>query len=111
MNRIVSFSDARSYLDRGWSVIPMRMADKKPYCRWKPYQTARPTIHDLDRWFERRHADLGIAVIFGAISGGLASRDFDDMESYTRWANSHQDFAQRLPRVATYRGMHVYCLA
>jgi hypothetical protein len=87
------------------------MADKKPICRWKPYQTARPTIEDLNGWFDRRNADLGIAVIFGAISGGLASRDFDDMGSYTRWAASHADLAERLPRVATFRGMHVYCTA
>lgn len=103
------YEAAKGYRDRGWSVIPMKMAAKRPAVRWKRYQETQASDSTLRRWFsEAKH---GLAVVFGAVSGGLASRDFDDMAAYQQWAAGHPDLARALPTVATHRGRHVYCRA
>ena len=103
---------ALEYLRRGLSVIPIAGKTKKPprRFRWKKYQKTLPTEDDLRLWFDGRD-DLGLAVILGAVSGGLVCRDFDTMESYDRWAADHPDLASLLPTVATARARHVYCRA
>ena len=98
---------ALAYHRRGWSLLPVRMEEKKPACRWKSFQTARASEGDIVRWF-RRGDQCGVAVIFGEISGGLASRDFDDREAYEAWARTHTGLAESLPTVKTRRGYHVY---
>jgi hypothetical protein len=88
----------------------MKMGDKRPLCKWKPYQNRLPLDAEIESWFGEG-SDLGIAVIFGDVSSGLASRDFDDMDAYRRWANLNPQLAKRLPTVATQRGRHVYFTA
>lgn len=100
---------ARGYVDRGWSVLPMRMAQKRPAVRWKRYQREPASAATVYRWF--RQTDHGVGVIFGHVSGGLASRDFDDADAYHRWADQRPALASTLPTVATQRGFHVYCRA
>ncbi|TWT42659.1 bifunctional DNA primase/polymerase [Botrimarina hoheduenensis] len=101
--------EARAYVERGWSIIPMRMTEKKPCYRWKRYQRNPASPATLYRWF---HAtDNGVGVIFGQVSGGLASRDFDDARAYHRWAEAQPALAATLPTVATRRGFHVYANA
>ena len=56
-------------------------------------------------------SEHGIGVVFGAVSGGLASRDFDTLDSYQSWAAEHRELAETLPTVETRRGRHVYALA
>jgi hypothetical protein len=98
------------YHGRGCSIVPMAMATKKPARPWKAYQTHRASEAQLRAWF-KPGTDYGIAVIFGEVSGRLASRDFDDLDAYQLWANAHRDLARILPTVATRRGRHVYCIA
>lgn len=102
-------SAALEYRDRGWSVIPMKMAEKKPAVRWKKYQQNAAHDNTVRRWF--REDARGLAVVFGAVSGGLVSRDFDAMAGYERWAAENPTLASGLPTVATHRGRHVYCRA
>lgn len=103
---------------RGWCVIPMAVTfdgdgvngEKKPARKWKPYQTRRATEATIRRWFADRRVN-GIAVVFGAVSGGLASRDFDQLDAYQAWADRYPHLAATLPTVATARGRHVYAVA
>ena len=44
----------------------------------------------------------------GRTYGDLASRDFDDLPSYTRWADENPILARDLPTMATKCGRHVY---
>jgi len=99
---------ALGYRRRGWSVIPMHLAKKKPAIRWKPFQSFCPAETTIDQWFGSE-SSYGIAVIFGEVSGGLVSRDFDEMAAYESWRNNHPELAASLPTVATARGRHVYC--
>jgi hypothetical protein len=106
--RDLMLNAALDYRHRGWSVIPMLMAKKKPAIRWKPFQSFGPAETTISRWFGSE-SSYGIAVIFGEVSGGLVSRDFDEMAAYESWRNNHPELAASLPTVATTRGRHVYC--
>jgi hypothetical protein len=101
---------ALEYRRHGWSIIPIAAGTKKPpkRFRWKRFQKRLPTEEEVREWFSHRD-DLGLAVIFGEVSGGLVCRDFDEMQAYERWAAEHPDLAATLPTVATPRpGRHVY---
>jgi hypothetical protein len=87
----------------------MRLAAKRPAVKWGRYQHTLPSEASVRRWFA--NGLHGIAVIFGPVSDGLASRDFDRFDAYQRWAERHPDLARTLPTVATHRGRHVYCRA
>lgn len=78
--------------------------------RWKPYQTTKMSVAEASKQFSR---DVGIAIVCGAISGGL---DILDVESHV---NADEFFKaveaaapgllDMLPRVATPSGgYHLY---
>lgn len=48
---------------------------------WKKYQTQRPTIEDLRRWYSNRSV-TGMAWVCGEISGDLEVIDFDNHETF-----------------------------
>jgi len=101
---------ALKYQAMGWSIIPIRQGTKQPAIRsWKPYQTKKPEIEQIRQWFST--GDNSIAVILGAVSGGLTCRDFDEMAEYEKWAQDNPKLAESLPTVETARGMHVYFLS
>lgn len=100
--------DALKYHDRGWCILPIAK-EKKVRVQWKKYQTELPTKAVLRRWFGPRSSTRrALAVVCGAVSGGLAVRDFDSAERYHAWAGAHPDLALALPTVQTVRGFHVY---
>jgi hypothetical protein len=88
-----------------WSIIATRQ--KRSEVRWREFQTRHPSDVEITEMF-RRPGVTGLAVIAGPISGDLVVRDFDDENSYARWADEHQSLAVRLPTVRTKRGYHVY---
>jgi hypothetical protein len=98
---------ALRYWQLGWSIIPMEGKRPRTRQRWKPYQTKRATEETVCKWFGNGSA-YGIGVVFGDVSGGLASADFDCMAGYGRWAEAYPDLARTLPTVETRRGRHVY---
>ena len=98
--------DALGYAERGLSVIPTK--GKEPtISAWTPYKIKPPSSKKLRRWFSSNRPN-GLAVVCGDVSGGLVCRDFDVMDSYDHWAQSHPDLARTLPTSATTRGRHVY---
>jgi hypothetical protein len=93
--------------DRGWSIIPIGSNKKPPRgYRWKQFQQRQPTEAELAAapWSQA----TGFAVILGAVSGGLACRDFDNEGAYCTWATRQPMLARDLPTVRTGRGHHVY---
>jgi hypothetical protein len=50
----------------------------------------------------------GLVIVLGAVSGGLAVRDFDQADAYRAWATSHPDLADSLATARTHRGFPVY---
>ncbi len=99
------FDHALAYAGRGWSIIPVN--GKKGAGLWKPFQTEAAQPEILRSLFAKPGI-TGLAVVLGAVSGGLAVRDFDDADAYHAWAAANSDHAGSLPTVQTARGFHVY---
>jgi len=95
----------------GWCVVATKPGTKQPKGQWKRYQSERPSVATLQRWF-RNPEGCGLAIMLGAVSCGLVVRDFDCMASYELWSSQYPDYAQVLPTVETGGpGRHVYATA
>ena len=99
-------SAALKYAALGWSIIPIG-AEKKPAVKWKNFQSQRADEQQIREWFDGRD-DLGLAVVLGAVSGGLTCRDFDDEAVYHSWAAQNPVLAKSLPTTKSGRGFHIY---
>jgi len=53
---------ALEYLDRGFSVIPVKRTDKRPYVRWEEFQHRLPTADEIEHWWSSR-PDANVAII------------------------------------------------
>lgn len=62
---------ALEYRARGWSVVPVRAAAKRPRVRWKEFQARLPSEDELAGWF-RRWPDAGLALVLGPVSNVFA---------------------------------------
>jgi hypothetical protein len=96
---------ALAYRARGWSVIPTQ--GKKAVRGWKAFQSSPPDELTLRKLFAAANV-TGMAVITGAVSGGLACRDIDVADAYFAWAEAHPHDAANTPTVKTRRGFHLY---
>ncbi|MCH8853618.1 MAG: bifunctional DNA primase/polymerase [Planctomycetes bacterium] len=106
MSECTIIDTALRYADFGMCILPLRPRSKKPAVAWVRYQRTRPTQAQVVAWF--RNNDRGIAVVLGAVSGGLCCRDFDVEEGYRHWAGANTALAKVLPTVRSARGHHVY---
>ncbi len=69
----------------GISVAPVLPDGKKrPAVRWRVYQHRLATPREIARWFG--NGERGLALITGAISGGLEALDFDSCAIYRTWS-------------------------
>lgn len=98
---------ACSYISAGLSVIPIRADGTKApaVSSWKQFQTQAPTLDEIPHMFS---GDVGIAVICGAVSGGLEVLDFDQPGLFENWADLVQEqlpgLLERLPVYETPSG-------
>jgi hypothetical protein len=106
---------ARAYIAAGISVVPIKLDGSKAPAvpSWKAYQKRLPTAAECACWFERADP-FGLAVIGGAVSGGLEILDFDeDAEHiFPAWRaeveKAHPGLYERLRIISTPRaGFHV----
>ncbi len=98
----------------GISVVPV-LPDgrKRPAVRWRVYQRGLATPREIARWFGNE--ERGLALITGAISGGLEALDFDSRAIYQAWNErmrqwGYEALADRLIRgylEATPHGIHL----
>jgi hypothetical protein len=123
---------AEAYRKAGLSLLPIRAdGSKMPACRslpkvwderegtyrhpWKPYTLRQPTADEVRFWFDdpRDRNVYGLAVIGGAVSGGLEIIDCDNAAVARRWCEAVTKAApgllDRLVRVQSPRpGLHAY---
>ena len=59
---------AREYVERGWSVIPLQHADKRPLIRWQEFQYRRAEPPEVESWLQR-WPDANLGVVTGLVSG------------------------------------------
>jgi len=102
---------AQRLLAAGLSVIPIQPdGSKRPTVSWKRYQKACVDAATLATWF---HDGEGLAVVAGAVSGGLEVLDFDAPELFPPWCALVEELCPallaHLPMVQTPSdGRHVY---
>ncbi len=75
---------ALEYRAAGLSVLPAKLADKRPaLLNWKSYQSALPSEDQVRTWFQAANA---LCVVTGAVSGNLEMLDFDQAgELFDAW--------------------------
>jgi hypothetical protein len=67
---------ARRYLAAGFSLIPCKY--KKPYINsWQEFTTRRPTLREVNRWFEDDEIGQSIGLVLGQISHNVIVVDLD----------------------------------
>lgn len=100
------YQAALAYRAAGLSFIPIQVDGSKQPCRellpfvrrstgsrrfrsWSPFMKRLPTVDEIDRWFHPRHHNYaGLAIVCGAVSGGLEVVDFDNLALFERWQRS-----------------------
>lgn len=101
---------ALKYLERHWSVIPMRSHDKRPAIRWQEYQQRRATMNEVEEWFTR-WPDDNVGIVTGAVSG-MVVLDIDSehggSESLDRLVREHGPLPQTIEAVTGGGGRHIY---
>ena len=86
---------ARSYVAVGLSVIPIKAdGSKSPALKaWKEFQGQLPRDAELAKWFAG--TGHGVAVVCGAVSGGLECLDFDEVGLFDEWLEAVVDAGAR----------------
>lgn len=118
-----TLSTARSWVQAGYSVIPIRYRDKRPAfdalrltgqehgSGWGEYKTRLPTDDELRLWFGGPRRNLGIVTGFA----GLVVLDFDSQAAYQTWRLWGDTQGGIIPEIAgtayqvlSRRGVHLY---
>src|SRR5262245_49103772 len=97
------FHPALELWKKGFSVIPLEYAGKKPSIAWKEFSERRPTLGEIRKWFGRETRQ-NIGLVCGRVSG-LVALDADDI-------NKARELYTRLPKTPmmtrTGKGVHFY---
>ena len=103
MNRLQA---ALHYLDKGFSVIPIR-PDKKPFIQWQDFQKRRATDEEIRAWWTKWPM-ANVGIVTGEISG-IFVIDCDNEEAYNKIQELLPDsFITCIAK--TPRGYHLYLI-
>jgi Bifunctional DNA primase/polymerase, N-terminal/Primase C terminal 1 (PriCT-1) len=101
---------ALDYLERGWSVVPVRAREKHPVVAWQGYQQRRATSGDVRSWFAR-WPDANVGIVTGVVSG-LVVMDVDPQHggiaSLAELEREHGPLLQTVEAVSGGGGRHLY---
>lgn len=93
----------QEYLNRGFSLIPLKNNSKVPAIRWKKYQYRKASLEEIEKWFTT-FDDPNIALITGK---ELIVIDLDDVEKLAELMKILPEI-DKTTRVTTKRGYHFY---
>ncbi|MBA7580420.1 hypothetical protein ES708_22311 [subsurface metagenome] len=93
----------QEYLNRGFSLIPLKNNSKVPAIRWKKYQYKKASLKEIEKWFITFN-DPNIALITGK---ELIVIDLDDIEKLSELMKILPEI-NKTTRVTTKRGYHFY---
>ena len=94
---------AIEYLDRGFSVIPVKRSDKRPYFEWEEFQHRHPTPDEIEAWW-KEWPQANVAIVTGQISG-IAVVDADGPGG-AQFVN--ENFPPTTVKAQSYKGPHRY---
>jgi hypothetical protein len=96
---------AIAYRRRGFSVIPIRPQNKKPYVAWEPFQIEAPSEQTIEHWFTS-WPQANIGLVTGAVSDCVVI-DLDSTEAKDKIKSLVTNYdLGGVPRVRTGRGGH-----
>jgi len=72
---------ALEYNKLGFSVIPCKKEDKRPFIPWKEFQTRKANKEEIEKWFLKDYCNANVGIITGEISN-LFAIDCDSEDSY-----------------------------
>lgn len=75
---ITPLDAALNYLKKGFSLIPVNPANKKPFTKWEEFQKHRPTSDEISLWW-KDHPKAMVGIVTGKLSG-LCVVDIDEPE-------------------------------
>ena len=67
---------ALNYAARGFSVIPIKPKNKKPFIKWEPYQKQRATEEEIRKWWTKWPA-----AMIGIVTGNISKIDVMDTDT------------------------------
>src|SRR2546426_6706718 len=67
-NRGGLLEHALTYLRQGWSVVPVIPNEKRPFIKWKEFQTRLPSEDEVRRWWTV-YPNARIGLVLGELSG------------------------------------------
>lgn len=69
MASVPAYADAaKSYVNAGLSVIPIKPRSKEALINWRPYQSRLPSMDQVETWWDQ-WPGAGVAIICGRVSG------------------------------------------
>ncbi len=89
--------------DLGFSLIPLKPADKRPRIAWQAYQKARASRSDIEAWFKALPSG-NIGIVTGEVSGLVVL----DLDNYEAIAEAQRRGLPDTLIVRTGKGQHVY---
>jgi hypothetical protein len=90
-------SAALEYIERGFSIIPIKKGTKESRIKWREYQQRQPRSDEVDQWFKQWPEDQ-IALVTGMVSG-IAVIDADGPAGI-QWLKKN------LPATSVYQKTH-----
>lgn len=103
-------ASALQYLNRGWSVIPLRPQEKRPCIRWLEFQQRRAGVEEVRGWFQQWPA-ANVGIVTGIVSG-LVVLDIDPKhggeESLSRLERMHAPLPRTVEAETGGGGRHLY---
>ena len=101
---------ALDYLKQHWSVIPIRVRDKRPAIRWLEFQHRHASQSEVKDWY-KRWPESNVGIVTGLISG-LVVLDIDPKHdgdiSLNRLIREHGPLPRTVEAVTGGGGRHIY---
>lgn len=94
---------AKSYIEKGYSVIPIEPKGKKPVIPWKEFQHRRATPEEIFEWFGN-----GSGNNIGIVTGEISGIDVIDIDSREALDLATRKGVGSVPTVKTGKGYHFY---
>jgi uncharacterized protein DUF3987/bifunctional DNA primase/polymerase-like protein/primase-like protein len=98
---------AKTYIEHGWSVIPIRPRNKSPLIPWKEYQARMASPDELAEWFDDTENNIGV------VAGELSNLTIVDCDTEEAIRFFEEESLKRGEPTATYiiktpKGRHYY---